>query len=291
MTGPETPTAPALSLVCSTIGRPEALGVLLDSVAACGGAARVEFILVDQSIDKACTEVLAKHPLRQQARSTTSGRGLSVGRNVGLALASAPIVAFPDDNCWYPTETFTRALDFLDERPDLAGVSGMQVTGDRNPSMLRWLPEPTLITRTNFMRTSISSTLFLRRSALPSSAPFDETIGAGSPGLCGSGEESDLLLRMLAAGHSIMYRPDIHVGQDDDRDEITEAFVDKMFRYGVGNGNLWRRHRLSRRQLAYHSTRKLVGSALRTVRGDRIVARADIAYLSGQFRGLRGKLE
>lgn len=291
MVGPERQTEPTLSLVCSTIGRPEALGVLLDSVAACDGSERVEFVLVDQSVDRACMDVLARHPLGQQARSATSRRGLSVGRNVGLTLASGPIVAFPDDNCWYPPETFAQALDFLDERPDLAGVSGIQVTADRNPSMLRWLQEPTLITRSNFMRTSISSTLFLRRSALPSRTPFDETIGAGSPGLCGSGEESDLLLRMLAAGHSIMYRPDIKVGQDDDRDEITEEFVDKMFRYGVGNGNLWRRHRLSRPQLAYHSARKLVGSSLRAVHGDRIVARADIAYLKGQLRGLRGRLE
>lgn len=281
-------TAPALSLICSTVGRPAALQKLLDSIVAGDAAERVEFVLVDQSVDRGCTAVLDGHPLRAQSRAATSGRGVSVGRNAGLALATAPVVAFPDDNCWYPPETFGLVLTLLDERPDLAGVSGMQVTADRNPSMLRWLPQSTLITRTNFMRTSIASTMFIRRRALPSAAPFDEGMGTGSPGICGSGEESDLLLRILFAGYQILYRPDIHVHQDDPRDAITDAFVEKMFKYGVGNGNLWRRHRLSLPQLAYHASRKLAGSGLRAARGDRIVARADIAYLRGQIIGLRG---
>ena len=93
---------------------------------------------------------------------------------------------------------------------------------------------------------------------------------------------------MMAAGHRVMYCPDIHIGQDDDRDEVTEAFVAKMYKYGAGTGSLWRRHELSMAQLGYHSARKLVGSGVRALRGHRIVARADIAYLKGQLRGLRG---
>jgi hypothetical protein len=284
-------TAPALSLICSTIGRPTALHKLLDSIAASDGADRVEFVLVDQSPDRACTAVLHGHRLRAQSRTATSGRGVSVGRNTGLEVATAPVVAFPNDNCWYPPETFGLVLTALDQRPELAGVSGMQVTSDGNPSMLRWLSHSTLITRTNFMRTAISSTMFLRRRAMPPGPAFDESMGTGAPGICGSGEESDLLLRMLSAGRQILYRPDIHVHLDDPRDEITEAFVEKMFKYGVGNGNLWRRHRLSLPQLAYHASRKLVGSGVRAARGDRIVARADIAYLRGQIVGLRGIAE
>ncbi len=280
--------SPTISLVCSTIGRPGPLAALLRSVASSDLAERVEFVLVDQSADQQSTAVLNDYPLQGAKVAATSGRGLSVGRNVGVALAKGTVLAFPDDNCSYPPHTFRQVLDMFDRCPDISGLSGMQVDAAGRPSMLRWLGHPTDITRRNFVRTAISSTLFLRRSALPSAAPFDEGVGVGSPGWRGAGEESDLVLRLLAGGHRMAYRPDIRVCQDDDRAAVSTDYIDKMLKYGVGLGHLWRRHRLSRAQLSYHSTRKLVGSAVRAVRGEHIHARADIAYLRGQLAGYRG---
>ena len=277
-----------ISLICSTIGRPRAIRELLESVARSDAAEAVEFVLVDQSPDGSCLAVLDEVDLPGPKLSAVSGRGLSIGRNVGVALSSAPILAFPDDNCLYPADTIGRALDVLVDRQDLGGISGRQATAAGTPSMLRWLNEPTLITRRNFFRTSISSTLFLRRSVLPPDGPFDEGIGAGSAGWRGAGEESDLLLRLFADGHRVLYRPDIVVYQEDDRETITDDYVTKMLGYGVGIGHLWRRHRLSTAQLGYHAARKLVGSGVRTARGRRIEAKADIAYLRGQWAGYRG---
>lgn len=282
--------APLITLVCSTIGRDDELAALLDSVDASDIATQIEFVLIDQSADMRCVKLIESRPPRGPWTATTSGRGLSVGRNVGLTHANSPVVAFPDDNCRYPSGAIVSALDFLTLNPHLAGVSGRQTTSTGTPSMLRWLTTPTSIGRNNFMRTSISSTLFLRRAALPSNGPFDESIGAGSPGRCGAGEESDLLLRMLAAGHRIDYRPEIEIIQDDDRDAITETHVDKMAKYGVGLGHLWRRHSLPRWRLAYYSARKLAGSGVRAARGQRILARSDVAYLKGVRSGWRGIL-
>jgi hypothetical protein len=164
----------------------------------------------------------------------------------------------------------------------------MQVTAAGMPSMLRWLPDAATVTRRNFLRTSVSSTIFLRRDALPSPTPFDEGVGVGSPGRRGAGEESDLLLRLIAAGHTIEYRPDILVLQDDDRDQITPAFIDKMGKYGVGQGYLWRRHALPVSGLAYYTARKVAGAGLRAARGQRLHARADLAFVRGQVAGWLG---
>lgn len=101
-----------------------------------------------------------------------SPRGVSTGRNAGTQVVTAPVVAYPDDNCWYKPDTLEAVARILDEQPELAGVSGMQVTEDGQPSMQRWLRRPTTVTRLNFPRTSISSTLFSARRrcrhALPS---------------------------------------------------------------------------------------------------------------------------
>jgi glycosyltransferase involved in cell wall biosynthesis len=279
---------PLLSVVCSTIGRPDDLARLLDSISRCEIADRIEFVLVDQGDDSSCTELIANKPPPGPVHALTSGRGLSVGRNKGMQFATAPIVAFPDDNCWYLPETAIAAIRILDERPELAGVSGMQITEDGEPSMLRWLKRPRRVSRTNFMRTTVSSTLFLRRSAVESAGPFDETIGAGSPGWIGAGEESDLVLRMLGLGMRIDYEPDIRILQDDDRDDPTPEYVDKMRRYGAGLGYLWRQHNLPATQLLYFGLRKVAGVAVRAGRGKFVLARADLAYLHGAFAGWRG---
>lgn len=282
------PDTPLVSLVVSTIGRPVALARFLDSLGRQPDADRIELVVVDQSPDQACAELVRTHTIQGPWTVTTSGRGASVGRNEGLRSATAPVVAFPDDNCWYAPDTITRVLAALEDDPGLCGVSARQATVDGRPSMLRWLAHPTTVTRSNFMRTTICSTLFLRRHVLDSVGPFDESIGVGSSHGIGAGEESDLVLRVLANGGSIAYRPDITVFQDDDREAITVEFVDKMLRYGVGNGHLWRRHGLSRRQLAYYSARKLAGAGVRAVSGRSVLARSDIAYLRGTVAGWRG---
>lgn len=279
---------PLVSLVCSTIGRPDALRRLLTSVAAAELSERVEFVLVDQSAAQSCRAVVADFGLPGPYRVTTSGRGVSTGRNAGTPLAGASIVAYPDDNCWYPPTIFRAVVEFLARRTDLSGITGMQVTTAGVPSMLRWLPQPATVTRRNFLRTSVSSTLFLRHEALPSPTPFDEGVGVGSPGRRGAGEESDLLLRMLASGHTVEYRPEIRVFQDDDRDEITPAFIDKMARYGVGQGYLWRRHSLPVSSLAYYTARKVAGAGVRAARGQNLHARADLAFARGQVAGWLG---
>lgn len=281
-------SAPAISLICSTIGRPEDLKNQLDALTAGDLAEQVEFVLVDQSSGQECAQLVRDYGLPGPWHVTTSGRGVSVGRNVGLGLATAPLVAFPDDNCWYASDTVRRVLTVFAERPDIEGLSVKQVDADGSPSMLRWLDHEVQISRTNFMRTSISSTLFLRRDALPSATPFDEGIGAGAPGWCGAGEESDLLLRMMSGGATLIYRPDIVVYSTDDRAEPDASYVDKSLRYGVGLGHLWRTHKLPVHLLAYYSARKMVGMAVRSARGNRIRARADRAYLRGTLAGWRG---
>jgi glycosyltransferase involved in cell wall biosynthesis len=279
------PGVPALTLVVTTIGRPADLRRLLASVEASTAAASVELVVCDQSEDGSCAAVLAESgtPVRWQV--TTSGRGASVGRNAGLLIATAPLVGFPDDNCWFPPDTLQRVIDALTADAGLAGLSGQQRTVDGRPSMLRWLPSPGPVTRDNFMRTSIMSTMFFRRDVLDRVGPFDEGMGVGSAGWYGAGEESDLLLRVLAEGGRVHYDPELVVLQDETRDDADPAFVRKMLRYGCGNGHLWRVHHLPRRQLAWYSARKGVGAVVRAARGQRTLARADLAYLRGTWAG------
>ena len=220
-------------------------------------------------------------------RATTSERGASRGRNVGTGASTAPLVAYPDDDAWYPAGALEQVLAVFAADPGAAAVCGRQVTSDGRLSMLRWELAPGHVTERNFLRTSIMSTVFFRRSWLDRVGEFDPDMGVGSAGWYGACDESDQLLRVIEAGGVVPYLPDLLVYQDEPRDEPDEAFVAKMLSYGCGRGHLWRKRSLPRRQLAWFLARKVVAASVRGARGDRVLARADLAWLRGNVAGFR----
>lgn len=270
---------PAVSLVVSTIGRPEQLQRLMTSLEGLAEPHLVEVILVDQTDDQASARYVAERSWPFSVRTTTSARGLSLGRNTGLALARGRYVAFPDDDCWYEPDVVSQVVWFLDRHRDIAGVSGIQLTLDGRHSMLRWAPEPCWITRANFYRTAISSTLFLRTDLVRDVGGFDETLGAGSTQGYLSGEESDLVLRLLAAGCRLRYEPRLVVLQDEPRDDLPPDYAAKMSGYGRGFGRLFADHHLSLGLFATLLGRKAAAAAVHTVRGQSDLAAADKAFL------------
>jgi GT2 family glycosyltransferase len=279
---------PKLSLVVTTVGRPADFGRLLDSIEASPVASDIELVLIDQSQSTECIQLLRRRPPPGPWKTGTSGRGASVGRNVGLAIATADLVAFPNDNSWFANDTLPLVLRHFADQPNVAGLSGRLLTESGTPSLLRWHRRPRQVSRRNFMRTTICSTIVLRRAALARVGGFDERLGTGSDGWFGSGEESDLILRLLKAGFRLDYRPDITIYHRDERDAPSEPFVAKMLRYGSGHGRIWRVHRLPLAHLLYMSIRKMTGASIRLSQGKYVLARADIAYLRGVGAGWRG---
>jgi GT2 family glycosyltransferase len=209
-------------------------------------------------------------------------------------LATADVVTFPNDNCWYPPEAINAAIAYLEANPGIAGLSAKLVTPAGRRAVIRWGRRPTGISRSNFYRTSTGSALFLRREIFDKTGYFDESMGTGSPGRIGAGEDADLILRVVAAGHRLSYCPEILIFVDQghgivrDDGKVSPENVTKLAKYGVAMGYLWRRHRLPSVRLLYICARKSVKSALLAVRGHRILAQAELAYIRGAIVGWRG---
>lgn len=277
---------PRLSLVVSSIGRAGTFRRLLESLESDDRAGEVEVVLVDQSADGRCIAVAGERPWRVKVQTATSARGASIGRNQGLTMVRSSIVGFPDDDAFFPPGAIARVLDIFAARPALAGVSGQQQTVDGRASMLRWQQNPGQVTHRNFLHTSIMSTMFFRTPWLDRVGNFDEMMGIGAPGWYHAGEESDLVLRVVEAGGEVAYEPSLVVWQDEPRDVPDDAFVAKMLEYGCGQGHLWRKRHLSRSLLGWYVARKLVAATVRTARGQRTLARADLAWARGNIAGL-----
>lgn len=172
---------------------------------------------------------------------------LSVARNRALPLVEEDIIGFPDDDCWYPPELLGRVAETFEREPGLDALCVRVFDPDAN---LAYGRRPAGVERAvtfwNLFRYPISVGLFVRRRALEAAGMwFDETLGAGAP--IGSGEESDLVARLLESGAQIRYAGDIQVFHP--VVGYVPSDVGKYVKYGYGfgflNGRLVRRGHLA----------------------------------------------
>jgi glycosyltransferase involved in cell wall biosynthesis len=198
-----------LTLILATVGRAAEVATALRSFAV-QTSRDFEVVVVDQNRDARlvpyvteaqASGVSVKHVKMQE-------RGLAKARNLGLAQSEGDYVAFPDDDCWYEADTIERTISALNARQEIAGIVGRWVEQARGRerdcyrfSLMEWR---------NFRGGDAPSiTLFLKRALVDELGGFDPRLGVGQ--WYGAGEETDLILRVLATGAEIWHEPSINV--------------------------------------------------------------------------------
>jgi len=224
------------ALVMTSCDREAELERFFTSIADQTFAGEIEVRFVNQNAARpsSCDIVAAT---KQLVELRTGGRTpLSKARNMGLKSVSGDIVAFPDDDCWYEPQLLEKVADYFEANREIDCIC----TGVYDP--VRHLPygkRPVGVTRSvsfaNVFRLGISVGIFIRREALErAGAWFDEELGAGSQ--LGSGEETELLCRVLSAGCRIEYVGSLQVYHP--VPEYAPNDGQKNYRYGLGFGHL-----------------------------------------------------
>ncbi len=282
------PTAsPMISLVVSTIGRPEDLRRMLASIETeLRSGLTAELIVVDQSPDDRTRAVLEESRLPLPCRYLRSGIGVSAGRNAGLAEASGTYVMFPDDDAWFGGGLLDRAVEFLEREPGVQVFCGRLATEDGGDSQLRWAKSAQFVNSRNYHRTSIGPAMVFRRDVIVAAGGYDEGLGTGSAGWYGACEDSDMVLRLVESGSRAWYDPTAVIHHREVRLDSGPAVEVKSVLYGCGQGHLWRSRRFSRAWILFLLVRRVVGSAVQVLRGRRDLGRARRAWLRGAVCGL-----
>lgn len=186
-------TDPMVSVVICTRDRPILLRRAIDAIWAQTVADIVETIVVfDRCEPDASLEVAGgRRPVRVAPNSRTPG--LAGGRNTGVDLARAAVVAFcDDDDVWFP-EKVARQIAVLTARPDVdVVVSGVRIEVDgRRVERALNLEEVTFadLLRSRVMQAHPSTVMFRRDAFVKRFGGIDEQI----PG--GYGEDYEWLLR------------------------------------------------------------------------------------------------
>ena len=284
-TYPEEPVPVEFDLVVPTLGRSDDLARFLDALEAQTYRGVRLTVVVDQDGRAGLEPTLASYRDRIDLQLVESPRGLSRARNAGLRQAAGDVVSFPDDDCWYPPDLLQRVADTLERNPDWDGVTGRTVDESGSSSLMLWQKEPGLVTRENVWRTAITVTTFLRRALVERVGFFDETLSLGSGTPWGSGDETDYVLRALAAGFTLGYDPSIAVYHESPNPPFSRAAARRAYGYGMGNSRVLRMHGYSRWFVTYRVLQLVAGSGYFLVRGRLGLARFYFAMARGRAVG------
>lgn len=226
--------SPQFSLIISTLNRTWQLERFLKHLKD-EDFCDYECIIVDQNDDDRLSAIIDKYKDQFAIIHMHSGRGISLGRNTGVAAASGEILAFPDDDCWYGGGVLNQVIDLFDRHPDIDLITGRTIDSKGKTSLGKFDRCAGKITKRNVFKRGNTSTFFLKRS-VAEEIKFDENLGPGPQSKWGSGEETDFLLQALAAGFNLHYDHEFTVHHDEPVKEYSLATIQRGYDYGRGMG-------------------------------------------------------
>ncbi len=224
------------SLIVATLDRPNEIEKLLQSLSI-QTFSDFEIIIVDQSSSDLTLSVANsfKHKLNINYIHSLK-KGLSHARNLGILKAKGKIIAFPDDDCIYSSSVLELVdLQFQKDSSIQIVTTNSQVSFSINETYHNSPNKACELNKWNIFKTAISFTLFIKLSN-NEQLKFDEQFGVGAN--FGSGEETDLLLRLLNDGKMGIYNPDIIVYHPANK----LMSIERGYRYALGFGALHRKH-------------------------------------------------
>jgi glycosyltransferase involved in cell wall biosynthesis len=270
-----------LSLIVSTLGRTTQLERLLASLVT-QDYRNFETIIVDQNADDRLAPILDAYREKLKVVATRSERGISCGRNAGLAIARGAIVAFPDDDCWYPPGVLARVSAAFESAPSLDLLSGRTVDAAFVESLGVYLKRAEPICRANIWRIGNSNTIFARARV---GLRFDESLGVGSRTQFQSGEETDFLLRLLETGASMQFDPTLLIHHDQVDLRCGQDGVRRARQYAPGQGRVLRLHRYGPHGAFWVVFRPMARAVIAAISGDMPLARYKFAWSQGVAAG------
>lgn len=242
----------------------------------------VDALVVDQSGDERTAELVRDLP---DVRYMRSGPGLSHGRNAAVAATSTPLIAFTDDDVSFPSTWAHDLMRAFEEVPEAGAVCGRAT--DPQGELLAGRPAGVYRRPTIPFALGSGFNMAFRREALEAAGPFDEELGAGAR--YRSGEDSDMLYRVMRAGWAVLCRDDITVVHDDWRSprDLVRLHRD----YGLGAGAQTIKHarsgdRTAARIGTAEAARHLAWIARSLLQGRRHAATLQLAWLRGFATGL-----
>jgi O-antigen biosynthesis protein len=245
--------APSVSVVIPTAGRPTRINACIRTLLACEYPPdRREIIVVDNApaeseVLKLVTDGFVRAGVRYVHEPSP---GSASARNRGVSVAHSDLVLFTDDDVVVDKQWLGRLAQGFDD-PTVGVVTGLVLPLALSTPAQVWFeqyggfsqgfqrrlynlrehrpPDNPLYPYTAGVFGTGNNMAF-RRSVLTDIGGFDPALGNGTPAL--GGVDSEVLLRTVLSGHTILYEPRALVWHEHRRD--CEALRRQLYAYGTG---------------------------------------------------------
>lgn len=252
---------PTISLITCTLGRQDKLVRLLQSLTL-QNARLFELILVDQNPPGYLSKVVEPYLSLFTIKHFHTPKGLSLGRNAGLAIAQGDFVAFPDDDCWYRPETIEKVISVFKVHNNPGFITGRTCDHENIPSVSPTLEYESKITRENYLSCGNSNAIFARTQTVRQLKGFDERLGVGAATPFQSGEEADLLLKAIDMKIALIYTPTLIIHHDQVQKADPIIYIERARKYGAGFGALMKKHKFGLATVSSRVSRSLARGLL-----------------------------
>jgi len=228
----------AFSLLVATLDRIEEPRRLLASLTA-QSCHDFEILIADQNPPGFLDGLYAEFQDRLQLRViSVPNKGLSLARNALLPHARGTFIAFPDDDCWYRSDTLEQAATFFTMNPQVHGLLGQWHDPDSS-FRLQPLRPGHAITRFWAIKRGLSITQFYRKEVVDAVGDFDPEFGVPHS----ASEDTDYLLRALARGFIVVSAPSVQIYHPDAYQKPSHS-LEKVRSYSASSMHLFHKHNL-----------------------------------------------
>lgn len=204
-----------------------------------------EVIIVDQNEGYFIEPLIDKYKEKYAIKHIkTIEKGLSRARNIGMKYADGEIVCFPDDDCYYESNTIEAVL-YAFKNKKLDGLICQVLTENDEQLLPRTMSDNERLDRSNVWNCAVSISIFLRKNVINTVGCFDEKIGVGANTMFGSGEETDYLYRALSNKFNIVFNKNVIIHHPRKEDIIDGSSINRVYKYGCGCGYVLMKNKAS----------------------------------------------
>lgn len=278
------------SVIISTRDRPQ---FVVDTVKSILDGERIpaEIVVIDQS--KQPNAVLPGLAVPRGCRiryRASQARGLSNGRNEGIAVATCNRLVFTDDDVLVTPTWLATLIEESDKQGDTAVISG-RVEATRSQQAGAFAPSTTTGDRSRTFHGRVAAdplsppNMLIPRAVLEATGPFDVDLGAGAR--FAAAEDNDMGYRILTAGYPIVFTTDSVVLHRDWRGRAD--FLPLRWNYGRGQGAFFAKYVRQGDAFMHarlrHVLRRRTRHAVTSLARRPGVTAGEVAYLGGFFSG------
>jgi GT2 family glycosyltransferase len=189
-------------VIVPTIGRPELLAALLESLAACRPRAR-EVVVVDQSRTAEVADVVARYEALGARRVGSARRGVGAARNAGLRACRHDIVLWTDDDCTVAPDWVGLGALLVSHAPEDLFTGRVLGGANEDVPSIREDGRAEVVTGRTTRFVLYSANMAGSRSAALAVGGFDESLPYA--------EDNDLCYRWLRSGRRVVVDPSLVV--------------------------------------------------------------------------------